>query len=458
MKKSIILLAFVFAVSAIYAQKGKVTSAQNLKDTGKLDKALETIESAIDPSNEKAEKSIPWPKTWEVRGEIFQAIAQSKDENIKKLSADPLTEALNSYKKALELDDRDKYGKSLKIKLTLLTNDLTNQAVQAFQDEDYNKALKSFEQILAIQDINIIKADSPEAVDTVILFNSGLAAYNAENYEKAIKYYREAAKYGYNGARTYSLIANSYQLNKDTLGALESLKEGFERYPEDNGVLTSLIQLYLDMNKTDEAMKYLEMAISQDPTNTTYYFAQGTLYEKLKEEGNAIKTYEAALKIDSEFFNANYNLGALYYNKGVLQIEIANSIPANENAKYQAELKKADDWFLLALPYMEKCNTLLSPESGVEIGMSKSKVIELLGNPNNLSKTTTQSGSEELLMYKDLTVNMDVNGKVNYINIINPKTVDVIRDKAMVLESLKNLYYRLKQMDKYNAILEKLGQ
>src|SRR5665811_423106 len=83
----------------------------------------------------------------------------------------------------------------------------------------------------------------------------------------------------------------------------------------------------------------------RDPTNTTYYFAQGTLYEKLKEEGNAIKTYEAALKIDSEFFNANYNLGALYYNKGVLQIEIANSIPANENAKYQAELKKADIWF-----------------------------------------------------------------------------------------------------------------
>ena len=29
---------------------------------------------------------------------------------------------------------------------------------------------------------------------------------------------------------------------------------------------------------------------------------------------------------------------------------------------------------------------------------------------------------------------------------------------TMTLESLKNLYYRLKQMDKYNAVLEKLGQ
>lgn len=391
MKRIIIFLAFVFAVSGAFAQKGKVTSAQNLKDTGKLDKALETIESAINSSNPKAEKSIPWPKTWEVRGEIYQAIFQSKDANFSKLNDDPLTVSLDSYKKALELDEKNKFGKSIKIKLTLLTNDLTNQAVQAFQDEDYNKALQSFEQIIDIQEIDLIQQDSPGAIDTVILFNAGLAAYNAENYDKAIKYYSEVAKYGYNGARTYSLIANSYQLNKDTIGALEALKKGFETYPEDNGVLTSLIQIYLDVNRTDEAMKYLEMAIAQDPKNTTYYFAQGSLYEKLKDEANAIKVYTKALDIDSEFFNANYNLGALYYNKGVKQIDIANGIPANENTKYEAELKKADVWFEKALPFMEKCDTL---------------------QPND----------------------------------------------NMTLESLKNLYYRLKKMDEYNVTLEKLGQ
>ena len=391
MKKTIILLTFVFAVSVTFAQKGKVTSAQNLKDTGKLDKAYEAIESAVDPSNAKAAKSIPWPKTWEVRGEVFQAIFASKDENFKKLSDNPLTVALDSYKKAIELDTKGKYAKSIKIKLTLLTNDVTNQAVEAFQGEDYDKALKSFEQIIEIQNIDIVKADNPTAVDTVILFNAGLAAFNGENYEKAIKYYTEVAEYGYNGARTYSLISESHKLNKDTLGALEALKTGFEKYPEDNSVLTSMIQIYLDMKKTDDAMKYLEMAIKQDPTNTTYYFAQGRLYEDMGEEEKAIKTYESSLEIDPDFFNGNYNLGALYYNKGVQQIEVANGVPANENAKYEAELKKADVWFEKSLPYMEKCDEL---------------------QPND----------------------------------------------SMTMDSLKNLYYRLKQMDKYNAILEKLGQ
>lgn len=391
MKRTIILLAFVFAISGVFAQKGKVTSAQNLKDTGKLEKALETIERTIDPANLKSAKSIPWPKTWEVRGEIYQAIFQSQDENIKSLSDDPLTIAYESYTKALELDVKDKFSKSVKIKLTLLTNDLTNQAVQAFQNEDYNKALKSFEQILAIQNTEIIKADNPNAVDTVILFNAGLAAYNAEDYDKAIKYYGEAAKYGYNGARTYSLIANSYQMKLDTLGALEVLKEGFQKYPEDNGVVTSLVSIYMDLKQTDDALENLKLAIEQDPNNVTYYFAQGSLYEQLGEEAAAIESYEKAIEVDSEFFNAYYNLGALYYNKGVKQIEIANAVPPNENEKYTAELKKADVWFEKALPYMEKCDELQP-------------------------------------------------------------------DEPATLESLKNLYYRLKIMDKYNAVLEKLGQ
>jgi tetratricopeptide (TPR) repeat protein len=389
MKRTIILLTLLIAFSSAFAQRGKVTTAQSLKDAGKLAEALEAIEEAADESNPKAEKSFSWPKTWEVRGEVFQAIGQSKDENIKKLSSDPLTESLNSYKKALELDTKGANAKGIKIKLTLLTNDLTNQAVEAFQVENYEKALLSFQQVLEIQEIPVVKQDNPDAVDTVIIFNSGLAAYNAENYETAIKYYKDAAKYGYNGARTYSLIAASYQLMNDTIGALESLKEGFEKYPEDNGVLESMIQIYMDLDKTDEAMKYLEMAIAQDDTKPRYYFAQGALYEKMGNEEKAIETYKKTMEVDPEFFNAYYNLGALYYNKGVQQIEVAKEVPANENARYEAELKKADQWFEAALPYMEKCHTLQSEDK-------------------------------------------------------------------MVLESLKNLYYRLKNMDKYNEILEKI--
>jgi tetratricopeptide (TPR) repeat protein len=152
-----------------------------------------------------------------------------------------------------------------------------------------------------------------------------------------------------------------------------------------------MIQIYLDLDKTEDAMKYLDMAIQQDPENSTFYFAQGTLYEKVENEEKAIESYQNAIENDEDFFDAYYNLGALYYNKGVKQIEVANSIPTSNNEAYEVELKKADKWFKKALPYMEKCHEL-KPEDN------------------------------------------------------------------MSMESLKNLYYRLKDMENYNRMLEKLGQ
>jgi tetratricopeptide (TPR) repeat protein len=391
MKKTLILLTFICLAFATYAQKGKVSSALNFKETGRLDKALEAINEAIDSSNPKTKSSITWPRTWEVRGEIFQAVAQSKDDNMKKLAADPLSEALKSYKKALELDTKGRFTNSVKIKLTLLTNDLTNQAVESFNAENYDRALLSFEQILELQEIPIMKADNPGGIDTVIVFNAGLAAFNAGNLAKAIKFYGEAAKHGYNEGRTFQLLSKAHLENKDTVSALIALQQGFQKYPEDNGILVEMINIYINSGKTNDAMKYLSLAIEQDPENSTYYFAQGSLYDQLGEQEKAIQSYKKAISVNPEYYDAHYNLGALFYNNGVKQIEVANKVPANDNARYEAELKKADEWFEKALPLMEKCRELKP-------------------------------------------------------------------DDPHALESLRNLYYRLQMMDKYEEIIKLMGQ
>lgn len=389
MKRTTILLVLLFAVTCVFAQKGKVTSALSHKESGNLEKAVAAIEEAIDPANPKTKSSIDWPDTWEARGEIYQAVFKSKDENIKKLSADPLTIAYDSYMKALALDDKDRNSKSVKIKLTLLNSDLSNQAVNSFNEENYERALQSFEQILAIQQTPIFKEDDPTAVDTVVIFNAGLAAYNAQNYDKAIKYYREAAEYNYSGARTFQLIASSYMQKKDTIGALEVLQEGLKKYPGDGTILVEVINIYLNGNKVDEALKYLDMAISEDPKNASYFFAKGTLYDKLQKTDDASESYLKAIEFKEDYFDAYYNLGALYYNKGVKQIDVANTVPSNQPDKYEAEKEKADVEFRKAIPYMEKAHAL---------------------NPTD----------------------------------------------KFALESLKNLYYRSKMMDKHAEVIEKM--
>jgi tetratricopeptide (TPR) repeat protein len=389
MKRTTILFVLLFAVTCAFAQKGKVTSALSYKEAGKLDKAVEAIEETIDASNPKTESSVTWPRTWEVRGEIYQAIFQTKAEDFKKLSNDPLTVAYDSYFKAVQLDDKGKFSKSIKIKLTLLISDLTNQAVKAFNEETYEKALKSFEQIMAIEQSPVYKADSPSAVDTVMIFNAGLAAYNAKQFDKAIAYYKDAAKYKYNGAKIYTLIANCYSQKKDTAEALNVLQGALKEYSGDISLLNEVITVYLNSNKANEAMKYLNMAMTKDPKNATYLFVQGTLYDKLNKPEDAINSYMKAIEYKPDYFDAYYNLGAVYYNKGVKQVEVSNAVPSNQPEKYEIEKDKADVEFKKAIPYMEKANE------------------------------------------------------------INPT------DKY-ALESLKNLYYREKMMDKHAQVLEKL--
>lgn len=401
MKRTIILFALIISVTAVFAQKGKVSSAQSYKDSGKLDKAVETIEETVDPSNEKSEKTIGWPKTWEVRGEIFQAIYQSKDENYNKLSDNPLSEALKSYKKALELDDKDHNNNAVKIKLTLIISDFTDQAVKAFNDNNYDLALQSFKQILEIQDMPLMQdEENPQVVDTVIIFNAGLAAYNAEKYDEAIKYYEQAAEYDYNGARTYELISSSYILQQDTAKALGALQKGFEEYPDNSSIMVALINIYLNSNKVDEAMKYLELAIEQDPENASFHFARGSLYDKIGDPDQAIKAYQKAIELKEDFADAYYNLGAIFYNKGVKQIEIANSVPTNEPDKYEVEKNKADVEFKKAIPPMEKAAQYASA-----IKTDSSKQTEL-----------------------------------------------------SALETLKTLYYRLKMMGKFDEVNSKLEE
>lgn len=354
MTKISILIIFLFTLSFTYAQKGKVTSALTEKEAGRLDQALTSIEEAVNPANPKSESSIAWAHTWEVRGEIYQAIYKSKDEKSKKLNADPLLEAAKSYQKAVELDEKGKFTNSLKIKMQLLINDLSEQAINAFNELNYNKALASFEQVLAIQDNPVYKEASSNAVDTAIIFNAGLAAFKAEQYDKAIEFYTKAAHYKYSGSRTYEYLALSYLAKTDTMGALAVMQEGLQEYQDNSSLLDQVIDIYIAMNKIDDAMKYLDMAISRKANNETLYFVRGNLFVKLKNSEEAVKCYEKAIALKPDFMDAYFNLGNIYYNRGVKQIELANEVPSSELQKYEQEKFKADMEFKTALPFLEK--------------------------------------------------------------------------------------------------------
>lgn len=351
--KKILLVVILFSVStALFAQKGKVSSAQSYKESGKLDKAWEAIQEAINPANPKAEKSINWTDTWEVRGEILEAIYKSKDENYKKLAENPLEEAYKSFMKATELDPK---GGSPSLKIKLLSSfipTLSNAAIESFQANDFAKSADYFEKILSIESTPLFKADN--TLDTAIMYNTGLAAMNAKQFDKAIKYFSLTAQHGYNPGSSYSQIISAYQQKGDTLTSVKIMKEGYEKYPEDQSILVQLINYYITSGKSEDALVYLDKAIEKEKDNPSFYLAKGIALDKMGRQEDAIKEYETAIKVKADYADAYYNIGVIFFNRGVKQFDVANAVPTNEQAKFEAEKKKSDDEFAKAVPYLEK--------------------------------------------------------------------------------------------------------
>lgn len=338
---TVVMLLFALMFSG-YAQKGKVTKALNLITVSKYREALEAVKEA-----ETNEKSKGWYKTYYAKGRVMQAIGEQGDDALKAEVGDPLEQAYDNYIKALDAEEGDKAKKEVDLMLAALSNAFINQAVTAFNANDYDRAFSSFEYSVILGKMEIFGG----VVDTTIIYNTALAAYNAKQYDKAIGYFREVAELDYEGSTPYVLMKNAHIAKGDSASALLVLQEGFEKYRDDETMVIELINYYLMTGGDSEAMKYLDLAIEKDSTNASYYHAQGILYDKAQDMEMAIKSYEKAIELRPEYFDSHYNLGALYFNKGVSLSNAA--IDIIDNTEYMKAKEKIDEQFALSLPHLE---------------------------------------------------------------------------------------------------------
>ncbi len=271
-------------------------------------------------------------------------------EELEKIHDDPLPEAHKALDKASELDIDKKLTKKLNETYTNLKRAYERQGIEQFMDENFNGAFVSFSSIADINELEIMEG----IVDTVVLYNAGLAAIKIDDSESAIKYFELARKHQHKDPNLYVFLKNEYFETGDTTKGLNALEEGFKRFPEDKNVLIELINYYLLANESEAALEYLKVAKEEDPENISFYFAEGTLYDKMGDLDKAKEAYETCIQMDPEYFNAYYNMGVMYYNSAVEQYKIANE--ETDIDKYN-ELKEAADKVLaLAVEPMEKAH------------------------------------------------------------------------------------------------------
>ena len=112
---------------------------------------------------------------------------------------------------------------------------------------------------------------------------------------------------------------------------------------------------------------------NKDTSNYSVYFALGTIYDRIandsltddqtKEDAisRAVNAYKKSLQLNPEYFNALYNIGALYVNTAA-SIEIkANALPLDRVEEYEKLKADLTNYLQLAVPYLEQA-TIMQPD------------------------------------------------------------------------------------------------
>ena len=333
------------------AQKGKVSSALNFVDTGNLDKAQEAVDAAL-----VHEKTKDWPKTHYAMGRVAQAMwekgSESNDEKLMNAYDDQLIYAYDSYLKSIKLDDKNNMEKLVIIQLPALANDFLSWAATEFEKQNYDKSTIAFEKLLDIQKSDIYLG----TVDTVVIFNTALAAYNAKDFEKAHKYLDQSIDLRYGEATPYLLKYQAYSEEGDLENAERTLRKTLEAFPEDEQVLLIMIQFFIDNDKREDALDYLNLAIEDSPDNHNFHYVKGVLYMQAEEYDKALESLLKSIELDNEYFESQYNTGVCFYNKGASMLEAANEIM--DPTEYNKAFEEAKEVFANALPYMERAREL----------------------------------------------------------------------------------------------------
>ncbi len=267
-----------------------------------------------------------------------------------KIYPEPIPEAKKALDEAIKLNGDGKADADIKTVVEALKNAYQYVAVNAYENGDFGVSQKNFVNIIDLNKLPVMNG----RVDTIIIYFAGRAAFENKDYATASKLFEETASHNFKDPLLYVFRKQAFFECGDTAKGVEIIREGFTKNPEDQAIMIEMINYYIDSKQVPQALEMINKAKEGDPENISYYFTEGTLYEKLDRIDDAEKAYMKCLEKNPDYFNANYNLGVLHYNKAVKIYEDASKIM--DNIAFEKKQKEGDEALKKVIPYMEKAS------------------------------------------------------------------------------------------------------
>jgi len=340
------LIILTLLLTTVHGQRSKVIAAFQLIENGKYNEAKTAIEEATHDA-----KTRGWTRTWYARGLLAQtAYEKGIKENDKKkyeLYPDQLYVAYDSYRKALLFDRNGRMNDVVAPNYVQLANDLLKLGDKHYKSGEYNASLRAFEHALEINKSPILTID----LDTNLVYNTALAAYQAKDWEKAAAYLGRLNEFRYSSNIPH-LLQTVYLAQGDSTDAETVLADGVQRYEYDKDLVLLYVDLLYDQDRVDKAVLVLDSAARHDTVNAVFFYTKGLIFQKNEQYRKAITAYEKAVEADPDRIETYSNIATCYYNMAVEIEERARRI--TNMRLYRAEKVKSDAARKSAVTWLER--------------------------------------------------------------------------------------------------------
>lgn len=299
MRKMILGGIAILSTSLTMAQSMNVVSAYNYMQDGELLKAKEQIDPAI-----THEKTSLEAKTWYYRGQINERIYFYNEEDKAKFDAmreQALIDGIESYKKALDIGSKRIDINDVRGRYQQMGGYAYQEGVNAYNEKKFGKAADFFKMCYDVKQYE-------KVTDSAAIFNAGIAYLNDKQFENAREALKKAIEVGYNVETSYVNIANSYDQEGNKEMYTQTLADARKALPNSQALVTAEINIYLEAKQYDKALENLNIAITNDPENKTLFFARGNILDNqqssLLEEGKKAEAKEAGVKALADYNKA----------------------------------------------------------------------------------------------------------------------------------------------------------
>lgn len=422
MKKFLILsLIATFSLVAC-AQKGVLKDANRSLKSDDLKEARVLIKQALE--DESTANSY---ETWKLAGDIENKAfdnERTKEMLGKNSNADVMYKGLiDSYEPYLKADSlaelpdskgrvRNRVRKDISSILKANHPFFINGGIHFNEKQDFKQASKFFEYFWDIPKLEMFEGDESFSIDSTyqtIKYYAIITSIQDENHKRSLELIKRAIdepfieNSAYKESDLYELMASEYIQLGDTVKYMETLNVGASKFPQSKYFIPNLINVYIRQGENEKAMDYLDQAIKNDPSNSCdLNSVKAALYSEKGEYDNAEAEYKKALVQDE---NCERALEGLAVNYIVQAQNLKDSTAQLSDRKVQAENdKKTVEYYMLALPYLEKFSENLKEKQADE-SLINSALIKLQNVYYNLSNLGVDKSKELDAIEEELGTN-----------------------------------------------------